>query len=228
MVKPFLANLHYTISKKYSYMYYSMTPKIFYFFFNIWVSTKRKIVRWFQIRGNNLKKVYLEKVISQKLLHVSSREEYKLEFCTLLLPVTFLLANFLHFSQQFWNQCKIPIFKFCEEKVFRSYKHFFETLKPCSQETAQNFEKRVLQKCLGIAFFTYILVNLHHFLKKHHNHCTLAYSFEGKRLKDWLFGGRSGGRGGEGREMCILVQLTNCKPRARIFYLWWSPGIDSK
>jgi hypothetical protein len=51
--------------------------------------------------------VYLEKVICQKLLQVSSREEYKLQFYTLLLPVTFLLANFLHFSQQFRNQCKI-------------------------------------------------------------------------------------------------------------------------
>jgi hypothetical protein len=48
-----------------------------------------------------LKKVYLEKVICQKLLQVCSREEYKLQFCTLLLRVTFLLANFLHFSQQF-------------------------------------------------------------------------------------------------------------------------------
>ena len=109
LVKPFLANLHYSISKKYSYMY-SMTPKFFDFFFNIWVSKKRRILRWFQIRGNNLKKVYLEKVIRQKLLQVSSREEYKLQFCTLLLPVTFLLANFLHFSQQFRNQRKILSF----------------------------------------------------------------------------------------------------------------------
>ena len=70
MVKPFLANLHYTISKKYSYMY-SMTPKFFYFFFNIWVSKKRRILRWFQIRGNNLKKVYLEKVICQKLVRTT-------------------------------------------------------------------------------------------------------------------------------------------------------------
>ncbi len=36
--------------------------------------------------------------------------------------------------------------------------HFFETLKPNSQETAQNFEKSVLQKCLIITFYTYILV----------------------------------------------------------------------
>ncbi len=34
LVKPFLANLHSTITEKYSYMY-SMTPKFFYFFFNI-------------------------------------------------------------------------------------------------------------------------------------------------------------------------------------------------
>jgi hypothetical protein len=49
-----------------------------------------------------------------------------------------------------------------------------ETLKPYSQETAKNFEKRVLQKGLRIAFYIYIPVNLHHFLKKHHNHCTLG------------------------------------------------------
>jgi hypothetical protein len=61
----------------------------------------------FQIRGNNLKKVYLKKVICQKLVQVSSIEEDKLQFCTLLLTVTFLLANFLHFSQQILNQCKI-------------------------------------------------------------------------------------------------------------------------
>jgi hypothetical protein len=46
----------------------------------------------------------LEKAICQKLLQVISKEEDKLQFCTLLLPVTFLLANFLHFSQQFQNQ----------------------------------------------------------------------------------------------------------------------------
>jgi hypothetical protein len=57
-----------------------------------------------------LKKVYLEKVICQKLFQVSSREEYKLQFCTLLLHVTFLFANFLHFSQQFRNQRKILSF----------------------------------------------------------------------------------------------------------------------
>jgi hypothetical protein len=50
------------------------------------------------MRGNNLRKVYLEKVICQKLVQLSSIEEAKLQFRTLLLPVTFLLANFFHFS----------------------------------------------------------------------------------------------------------------------------------
>jgi hypothetical protein len=68
---------------------------------------KRRILRRFQIRGNNLKKMYLEKVICQKLTQVSSIKENKLQFCTLLLPITFLVANFLHFSQQFRNQRKI-------------------------------------------------------------------------------------------------------------------------
>ncbi len=80
---------------------------VFYFFFNIWVSKNRRILGWFQIRGTNLKKVYLEKVICKKLFQVSSIEEGKLQFCTLLLPVTFLFENFLHFYQQFRNQLKI-------------------------------------------------------------------------------------------------------------------------
>jgi len=125
LVKPFLANLYSTVSKKYSYMY-SMTLKIFSFFFNIWISQKRRILRWFQIRENNLKKMYLENVICQKLVQVSSIEEYKLQFCTLLLPVTFLFCicciflNRFQISVKFWVVL-IPIFKFCEEKVFRSY-----------------------------------------------------------------------------------------------------------
>jgi hypothetical protein len=38
------------------------------------MSIKNQNLRWFQIRGNNLKKVYLEKVICQTLLQVSSIE----------------------------------------------------------------------------------------------------------------------------------------------------------
>jgi hypothetical protein len=66
-----------------------------------------------------LKKVYLEKVICQKLLQVSSREEYKLQFCTLLLAVTFLFAIFLHFSQLFRNQRKILSFLGTHIQVLR-------------------------------------------------------------------------------------------------------------
>ncbi len=39
---------------------------------------------------------------------------------------------------------------------------------------AQNFEKRVLQKCPRITFYTYKPVNPFHFLKKHQNRCTLV------------------------------------------------------
>ncbi len=70
---------------------------------------------------------------------------------------------------------------------------FFETFKPYSQETAQNFEKRVLQKGLRIPFYTYIPVNLHHFLKKHHNHCTLVYT--STVCKGGEYGAQKRGRG---------------------------------
>ena len=109
LVKPFLANLHSTSSNIYSYMY-SMTPKIFLFFFGIWVSKIRRILRWFQICGNNWEKIHPEKAICQTLLQVSSIEEENLWFFTLFLAVTFLLANFSHFSQQFRNQRKILSF----------------------------------------------------------------------------------------------------------------------
>ncbi len=39
-----------------------------------------------------------------------------------------------------------------------------ETLKPNSQETAQNFETRILLKCLRIAFYSYIPANPYHFI----------------------------------------------------------------
>jgi hypothetical protein len=79
-----------------------MTPKVFYFF----LTYEYQKTQNFTLISNTWKKFEksvppLEKVIFQKLLQVSSIEEDKLQFCTLLLPVTFLLANFLHFSQQF-------------------------------------------------------------------------------------------------------------------------------
>jgi hypothetical protein len=54
-----------------------------------------------------LKKVHPEKVICKELPQISSIEEENPQICTLFLPVTFLLASFLHFSQQFRNQRKI-------------------------------------------------------------------------------------------------------------------------
>ncbi len=69
-----------------------MTPKFFYFFLTY--EYQKKAEFYADFKSMEIIKVYLEKVICQKLVQVSSIEEYKLQFCTLLLPVTFLLANF--------------------------------------------------------------------------------------------------------------------------------------
>jgi hypothetical protein len=135
----------------------------------MWVFKILRLLRWFQICGNNWKKIQPENVLCQVLLQVSSIEEEKLRFFTPFLAITFLLANFHIFLNSFEISTKfcvvlILIFKFCKEKVFISYKHFFETLKPDSQETAKNFEKRVLQQCLRITFDAYKTVNPFHFL----------------------------------------------------------------
>ncbi len=108
-----------------------------------------------------MEKVHPEKVLCQTLLQVSSIEEETPIFHTFL-AITFLLANFSHFSQQFRNQCKI--LRCFEIKSFHVILALFETLKPDSQETAQHFEKRVLQKCCRITFYTYKPVNPFHFL----------------------------------------------------------------
>jgi hypothetical protein len=46
--------------------------------YDIWVFKIRRILRWFQIRENNWKKIHPEKVICQTLLQVSSIEEENL------------------------------------------------------------------------------------------------------------------------------------------------------
>ncbi len=104
LVQPFLANLHSTSPNKYSCMY-SMTPKFFQFFL---AYEHSKYAEFYDIKSVEImKKVHPEKVLCQTLLQVSSIEEEKLRFFKLFLPITFLLANFSHFSQQFRNQRKI-------------------------------------------------------------------------------------------------------------------------
>ncbi len=71
------------------------------------VSKMLRISRWFQIRGNNWKKMHPEKVICQKPLQVHGIEEDKLQFFILFLRITSLLATISHFSQQFRYQRKI-------------------------------------------------------------------------------------------------------------------------
>jgi hypothetical protein len=69
----------------------------------------------------------------------------------------------------------MPIFKFCEEKVF--ILALFETSKPNSQETAQKSLKKVLYKSVLELLFTptYKPMNPPSLKKtKHHNRCTLS------------------------------------------------------
>jgi hypothetical protein len=104
-------------------------------------------------------------------------EEDRLKFCILFLPITFLLSNFSHFSQQFRNQCKILgcfefRFKFCEEKVFRSHKPFLN-FKANFARNGSNFLKMCFKKVSYNKFLHRYTREPHHFLKKHRNHCTL-------------------------------------------------------
>ncbi len=57
----------------------------------------------------------------------------------------FFVSNSSEISVKLWVVL-ISILKFLAEKGFRSYWHFFETLKPSSHVMAH--EKRVSQKCL--------------------------------------------------------------------------------
>jgi hypothetical protein len=52
---------------------------------------------------------------------------------------------------------------------------------------AQNFEKRVLQKCLRITFCTYKPVNPFHFHKKHQNRCTQVPSYAKKVINQYNY-----------------------------------------
>jgi hypothetical protein len=79
------------------------------------------------------------------------------------------LQYFTFYTQRFRNQNKILSFfiLFCEEKVYRSYKHFFLTLKP------NVLKKESYQILLRFFFYIYTHVNPFHFLKKNNYRCTL-------------------------------------------------------
>jgi hypothetical protein len=96
------------------------------------------------------KKCTQKNLFRQKLLQVGSIEEDRLQFCTLFAKA-FSVSNVSHFSQQSRNQRKILCcldvhIQILRRKCFRYNEHYLGILTPNSQETAQNFEKRVLQK----------------------------------------------------------------------------------
>ncbi len=158
LVKPFLANLHSTSSNIYSYMY-SMNPKICLFFFGIWVFKIGRILRWLQICGTNWKKVHQEKVSCQILLQVSSLEGENLRFFTFFFAITFLLANFSHFSQQFQNQRKIlrflyPYSNFAKKKSFYVILALFWNFKARFARNGSKIWKKVFYKSVLELLFT--------------------------------------------------------------------------
>ncbi len=100
-------------------------------------------------------------------------EEERLPFCTLFLPITFLLANFLHFCPQFQNQRKILrcfdthiqilwINSFLDH-VSTFLKLYSPICKKWLKIVKNVFYKIVLEVP---TFYTYIPVKACHFLKK--------------------------------------------------------------
>ncbi len=97
--------------------------------------------------------MYLEKVICQKHVQVSSIEEDKLQLCTLLLPVTFLLANFLHFSQQIPNQRKIlSCFDFVKKKILGHISIFLKLLSPIRKKRLKILKTMFYKNVLELLF----------------------------------------------------------------------------
>ncbi len=151
LVKPFLANLHSTIYQKYS-LFLHMSIK------------KRRILRWFQIRGNNWIKVHPEKAV------YSGRREKT----PILHPFffNFFVRKFFAFFQQFRNQRKIPYSNFVKKKFLCHISTSLKLKNLTRKKRLKILKESVLQRFFRITFYTHIHVNAYHFLK-HHNRCIL-------------------------------------------------------
>jgi hypothetical protein len=95
--------------------------------------------------------------------------------------LTFLLANFSHFSHPFQNQRKIldlydSHIQILWRKGFEVIWALFQTLKPNSQDIAKNFEICMLQKCFRIFSYTLFCESPNVFFIKSLDRCTLTYS----------------------------------------------------
>ncbi len=92
-------------------------------------------------------------------MQISSIEEENPKFFTLVLPVTFLLANFLHFSQEISLKfCifLIAIFKFYEEKMLGHISTFFKIQSPIRKKRLKILKKVFYKSFLELLFYTYI------------------------------------------------------------------------
>ncbi len=125
------------------------------------VSLETSCVGWLYIRlqrFSQLDEIH-QQVLCQMLLQVSSIEEEKLWFFTIFLAVTFWLANFSYFSQQFRNQHKIlRCFDTHIQILQRKSLYVISTFWNFKARFARNgskFWKMCFQKCLIITFYAY-------------------------------------------------------------------------
>ncbi len=105
LVKPFLANLHSTSSNIYSYMY-SMTPIFFCSFVAYEYPKFAEFYADFKSVEIIGKKSTQKKLFAKHFCKLVVQKRRTSDFSHFFLAVTFLIANFSHFSQQFRNQHK--------------------------------------------------------------------------------------------------------------------------
>jgi hypothetical protein len=123
-----------------------VVAKKLYFFFYIWVSKKNHTdFKSVELIGNKCTNNKLFAKNFYKLV-IQKRTDYNFA------PFFFSYSFFVFFStvsksaqnnELFWNQKS----NFVKKQFLGHISTFVGTLKPNSQETTQNFEKRILQKC---------------------------------------------------------------------------------
>ncbi len=134
-----------------------MTQKNFYWKISIWVSKKRRILCWFQIRWCRLSEMPLTKVKSKNLekMHKNEKTQNSHSFLALAFRGVCLSRH-----QRIWNQHKIlrfliPILIFFKKKMFWVILALFAYCK-CKCEKNCTFSN-ILQKVKS-----YFFANIYH------------------------------------------------------------------
>jgi hypothetical protein len=112
-------------------------------------------------------------------VQVRSTEEEQVLILHTCSAFNFLLANFSHFSQCFWNQHKILECFGTHIQILRrkSFKVIlgWNVKAQCARKWLKILKNLVYKSVLEMFFYTYIPVIPYYFLKKH-NRCTLLHN----------------------------------------------------